>query len=128
MDAALPWGGHEEPAELPKLAANDRGARGRVDPGGLDQGGGWIGALSTSNAIIALKFQTSSGRAARVCPAESHTRTASSYSPSGRSRVVWQNVRLRGAVGSRSSSACCQVRPASVETSTRMTVWDVAAA
>src|SRR5271166_3085351 len=53
MDAALPWGGHEEPAELPKLAANDRGARGRVDPGGLDQGGGWIGALSTSNAIIA---------------------------------------------------------------------------
>src|SRR5271165_7471850 len=57
MDAALPWGGHEEPAELPKLAANDRGARGRVDPGGLDQGGGWIGALSTSNAIIAFFFE-----------------------------------------------------------------------
>src|SRR5271166_5959484 len=79
MDAALPWGGHEEPAELPKLAANDRGARGRVDPGGLDQGGGWIGALSTSNAIIAItiflpagpcgSLQTCYGRSNEVVPA-----------------------------------------------------------
>src|ERR1035441_3165007 len=57
MDATLPWGGHEEPAELPELAANDRSVRGRADPGGLDQGGGWIGALSTSNAIIAEDFK-----------------------------------------------------------------------
>jgi hypothetical protein len=60
MDAALPWSGHEEPAELPELAANDRSTRTYADFGGMDQGGGWIGTLLPINAIIALIFATSS--------------------------------------------------------------------